>query len=174
MQYTVFITLEPYLLQWLIHECGGETPIKLKKNSAEADIMQMWLTKPPRRKEWTPQLKPLENQVEVVIPCFKKINIRCNYFLPEEGKRQLHECIKNRFRVQLWKELHTIGNVIARTDKTISDWMEAHGIEDNDTNWNTIAKTLQRKRAVYCPNNRLTNHRSSKHKRKIKIISSKS
>ena len=49
---------------------------------------------------------------------------------------------------------------------TMSGWMTEHGITDDDTNRNTIAKILQRKRAVYAPNGRLINHKSSKHCRK--------
>jgi hypothetical protein len=41
--------------------------------------------------------------------------------------------------------------------------MEAHGINVDDKNWNTIAKIEQRTRAVYYANRRLTNHNSSKH-----------
>ena len=74
----------------------------------------------------------------------------------------LQECIRNRFRVALWKDLHTVGNVVRRTDVTISEWMKAHGIEDNDRNWNTIAKILQRKRAVYCKDGKLRNKNSDK------------
>ena len=28
MNCTIFLTLEPYLAQWLLHECDGESPIK--------------------------------------------------------------------------------------------------------------------------------------------------
>ena len=166
--YSVFITLEPYLAQWLIHECGGENPIRVKRGSAEADILELWRTKPPKDPQWQPQLTPLPGQVEIILPYFQTKNIRYNSFLSPRGEICLRACLKNRFRVQLWKELHTIGNVIRRNDIAISEWMEAHGIEDNDTNWNTIAKTLQRKRAVYCPNGRLTDHKSSKHKKNQK------
>jgi hypothetical protein len=53
----------------------------------------------------------------------------------------------------------------------IADWMEAHGIMVDDKNWNTVAKILQRSRAVYCPNRRLTGHKSSKHRRKTEVFS---
>ena len=36
MKYTIFLSIEPYLSQWLIHESGGEYPIKLKRGLAEA------------------------------------------------------------------------------------------------------------------------------------------
>ena len=168
MPYSVFITLEPYLAQWLIHECGGETPIRMKRGSAEADILELWLSKPPKDPEWSPQLTPLPGQVEVILPYFNNKNIRYNYYLSPRGEVCLHACIKNRFRVQLWKDLYTIGNVTKRNDIAISEWMEAHGIEVNDTNWNTIAKILQRKRAIYYPDRRLTDHKSSKHRKNKK------
>ena len=168
--YSVFVTLEPYLAQWLIHECGGEQPIRVKRGSAESDILELWLTKPPKDPSWTPQLTALPGQVEIILPYFSHKNIRCNYYLSPRGEVCLHACIRNRFRVQLWKELHTVGNVIRRNDIAISEWMEKHGIEDNDTNWNTIAKILQRKRAIYCPDKRLTSHKSSKDKKKSKLV----
>ena len=54
----------------------------------------------------------------------------------------------------------------ARLMSNLAEWMEAHGIMDDDTNWNTIAKILQRNRAVYFANRRLTDHKSSKHRKK--------
>ena len=166
MDYRIFITLEPYLAQWLQHETGGEYPIRLKKNSAEADILELFLTPQPKSPDFRPQLKPLEGQVEIILPCFKHKDIRTYNYLPQKGEMCLHACVRNRFKVQLWKDLHTVGNVVRRTDIAISEWMKEHGITDDDRNWNTIAKILQRKRAVYAPNGRLTNHNSSKHRRK--------
>ena len=165
MKYTVFLTLEPYLAQWLAHESGGVNPIPIRRGSAEADLLEAFLKKPPKDPDYIPQLKPLPGQVEILLPCFKYKKTRDYNYLPPNGEVCLHQCIRNRFKVQLWKDLHTIGNVVKRTDVSISEWMEAHGIEDNDTNWNTIAKILQRNRAVYCKNGRLTDHKSSKHRK---------
>lgn len=148
-KFSIFIPIEPYLLQWLIHEAGAPPPIEIRPRSPEADILQLYLQCPPRNKEWIPQLHAEPGQVELLIPYFRHPDTRKHYFLPKRGKIALRECIKNRFRVQLWKDMHTIGNTIRRKDIAISEWLEAHGIEDNDTNWNTIAKILQRKRAVY-------------------------
>ena len=63
-------------------------------------------------------------------------------------------------------EKYTIGNLTKRTDVTISAWMKEHGIVDDDRNWNTIAKILQRKRAIYCVAGRLSDRKSSKHRKK--------
>lgn len=166
MKYRIFLTLEPYLAQWLRHENGGEYPIKMKRGSAEADLLSLFLKPQPKDKDYRPQLKPLPGQVEIILPRFKHRDIRLYNYLPERGEECLHACIRNRFKVALWKDLHTVGNVIRRTDVTISEWMEKHGIEDDDKNWNTIAKILQRKRAVYCTGNRLTDRKTSKHRKK--------
>ncbi len=166
MKYTVFISLEPYLAQWILNESGGECPIPVKRGSAEADLLEMYLRPQPKDPGYIPQLRPLPGQVEMMIPWFKSKDVRTYNFLPPEGEVRIRSCIRNRFMVAIWKDLHTVGNVVKRNDITISTWMTEHGIEDNDTNWNTIAKILQRKRAVYCPNNRLTTRKTSKHKKK--------
>lgn len=166
MKYTVFLTLEPYLAQWLCHHHGGVYPIRLKRGSAEAEILQLFLTPQPKDPDYKPQVKPKPGQVEIILPFFKHKDIRTYNFLSERGEICLHACIRNRFKVQLWKDLHTVGNVVKRNNIAISEWMKENGIEDDDTNWNTIAKILQRNRAVYCPNKRLTNRKSSPHRKK--------
>ena len=166
MTYTVFLNLEPYLAQWLQHESGGEYPIKLKRGSAEADILECFLKPQPKEEGYVPQLRPEEGQVEVVLPCFKRKDIRTYNYLPPRAAICLQECIRNRFRVALWKDLYTIGNLTKRTDVTISAWMKEHGIVDDDRNWNTIAKILQRKRAIYCVDGRLSDRKTSQHRKK--------
>ena len=149
MQYTVFIHLEQYLAQWLIHQSGGQQPVKFRKGSVENALLIVLLGKPPKNQNWTPQLKAEPGQVEIVLPYNDLKNIRYNYYLSRKGEFLLHEIIRNRFKVQLWKDLHTVGNVIKRNDEIISKWMEEHGIENCDKNWNTIAKILQRTKKTY-------------------------
>ena len=166
MTMTIFLSLEPYLAQWFIHDCGGEVPVRLKRGSAECDILEALLQTPPKDGSYSPQLAPMEGQVEIILPNFRYKDTRYYYYLSTHAAMVLHACIRNRFNVQLWKDLHTIRNITRRNDITISEWMDAHGIEDDERNWNTIAKILQRKRAVYCVGKRLTNHKSSQHKKK--------
>ena len=164
MTYSIFLNLEPYLAQWFRHEHGGNYPVRLKRGSAEADLLQVYLTPLPKTRQ--PKFTHSPEETEVIIPYFKHKDIRTYNHLPQKGIILLQECIRTRFKVKLWKDLHTVGNVIKRTDQTIASWMEKNGIEVDDRNWNTIAKILQRKRAVYTPNGRLTNHKSSKHRKK--------
>ena len=166
MDYFEFIDLEPYLAQWFAHENGNTYPIEIKRGSAESDLLQFFLQPQPRDPEYRVQIKALPGQVKIKIPWFKYKDIRTYNYLSPAGRSAIHGCIRNRFKVKLWKDLHTVGNVIQRNDIAITTWMEAHGIEVDDTNWNTIAKILQRCRASYCKDNRLTSHKTSKHKKK--------
>lgn len=97
---TVFITLESYLVDWVKHESGDEYSLRVRRGSAESDILERYFTKPPR----------------------------CADYLPSRAKDMLHSCIRKRFVVQLWKDLHTIGNVVEQVDRSIEEWMTAHGI----------------------------------------------
>lgn len=170
MTYTIFIFLEPYLAQWLQHESGGEYPIKLKRGSAEADILQATLLPQPKADGYIPQFKPEEGQVEIALPYFKGKDIRTYNYLPPKAAMALRECIRNRFRVKLWKDLYTVGNITKRTDITISEWMVSNGIVNDDRNWNTIVKIFQRQRAVYAPNKRLSTRCYTKHRKKTQNI----
>ena len=163
MRYTIFLTLEPYLAQWLEHECGGKKPIPIKRGSAEADLLEAYLQKPPRNSDYQPQLRPLPGEVEIKVPYFKYKESRTYNYLSPRAKKYLRQCIRNRFKVQLWKDIESLDNTDKRLKYVIEEWMEAHGINVDDKNWNTIAKIEQRTRAVYYANRRLTNHNSSKH-----------
>ena len=167
MENTIFITLEPYLAQWLKHEFGGVSPIPIRRASAEADILRLNLRTQPRHNGYKRQLKPGPNQVEILLPKFKLKDTRDNNYLTAHGEKCLHECIRTRFRVAIWKDLYTVGATLTRTKESVEHWMVAHGIEVDDKNWNTLVKMLQRCRANYCPNHRLTNHKSSKHRKKF-------
>lgn len=162
----VFITLRPYLAQWLRHEHGGARTIHLRRGSPERDILEHGLRPAPRSKNFIPQMKPLPGQVAIEVTCFKYKDIRIFNYLPPHMTAALVACIRNSFHVQLWRELFWVGTDERRSDISITDWMKAHGIELNETNFNTIAKILQRKRAFYCPKKRLTDNKSSRHRKK--------
>lgn len=155
MTYTIFLPLEPYLAQWLRHECGGQSPIRVKRGSAEADILEMYLRPQPRTPGYRPQLKARQGEVEIALPWFRRKNIRTHNYLPPRAASLLHECIRNRFRVRFWHDLYTLAHIGHRIDLRLEEWMERHGIEVDDRNYNTLQKIFQRKRALYCPDLRL-------------------
>ena len=57
--------------------------------------------------------------------------------------------IRNRFDIELWRDLHHFGKITRRQDELIYAWMEKNGIEMTEANWNAIAKRYQRQRDMY-------------------------
>ena len=70
--------------------------------------------------------------------------------------------IRNRFDRELWNDLHNFGRIGKRQDELIYAWMEKHGIEMTETNWNAIAKRYQRQRNIYMTRDRAKKQYSRK------------
>ena len=141
----IYLRLDPYLAQWLNHEHGGETVV-FPKNSTEYDIIELGLMKKP---VFSSPNVPGENKVPIGVPFFKNKNVRYNNYLAAKSRRALAQCIRARFVTALWQDLYKFGYIGKRKQDLIWAWMETHGIEATDTNWNTIAKIYLRKRNVY-------------------------
>lgn len=137
--------VEPYLKQWFIHEQGGEYPVSLVRGSVESCMLQLFLE---NKKAETADIVD-EKTLAIRIPSFKRKDPRTYNYLPPMAKVALHKCIKNRFDVQMWQDLHQFSNLGIQIDDLIYAWMEKHGIELTETNWNAIAKRYQRKRRAY-------------------------
>ena len=143
--YTIHLDLEPYLAQWFIHEQGGEHPITLTRGSIESDILELFLTKQPM---FVPPFAGKE-ATSVYIPTFKHKDVRTYNYLPPRASLALKKAIRTRFVIALWNDLYKFENIGKRNDELIYAWMEAHGIELNETNWCAISKIYYRKRKVY-------------------------
>ena len=140
----IYLELEDYLRDWLINENGN--PVVVKKNSAESDILETFLTTPPA--EPIKDL-PAENKVAIRLPSFKYKDTRTHNYLPVRARLALAHAIKVRFRVQMWEELYTFNNVEGCITDIIYAWMEKHGIDLTEKNWETIRQMYFRKRKVY-------------------------
>jgi hypothetical protein len=144
-QFTINIELEPYLAQWFIHENGREHPVSLRRGSAESDILELFLQPQP---DATP-LRPASTDTLIYIPTFKHKDVRTYNYLPPRARTALKQTIRTRFVIELWQDLHRFENIGKRNDELIYAWMEAHGIECNETNWCAISKIYYRKRKSY-------------------------
>lgn len=159
--FCIYVEFEPYLQQWLIHENGDKLPVVFPKLSVENRILQTFLIKPPSKAQAD---FPNPGTLPIGIPHFRHTNPAVYNYLPIAAKHELRNCIRNRFIIQLWSELHRFGYIGKRKDHLIEAWMQRHGIEVNDTNFNTIVKIYQRQHKAYTERTRLSQKKSKKTK----------
>lgn len=145
-QICLYIPLEDYLAQWFIHEHGGEMPVHLTRGSVESKILEVYLTHRPE--DQLPEIGG-EGKLAIAIPSFRNRPPEVFNYLPQRALSSLLTIIRNRFDIQLWTDLHHFGKISKRQDELIYAWMEKHGIEMTETNWNAIAKRYQRQRTIY-------------------------
>ena len=143
-QISLYVPLDPYLAQWFIHDHGGSTPVELRRGSVESKVLEVYLAKRP------PYVVPESGDglVPVYIPTFRHKPAEAYNYLPKHALSALLNSIRNRFDVELWNDLHSFGRIGRRQDELIYAWMEKHGIEMTEANWNAIAKRYQRLRQV--------------------------
>ena len=146
-QICIYIELDPYLRQWFVHDFGGNEPVELRRDSVESKILETYLAKQPP--DCIPQTRGSEGQVAIYIPTFRYRPAEYYNYLPKQAMSALVNSIRNRFDVDLWNDLHTFGRIGRRQDELIYAWMEMHGIELTEANWNAIAKRYQRQRKRY-------------------------
>ena len=137
--------MQPWLKQWLINEQGQE-PIRFLRNSTENDILQLYLKLLPKDAE--PDL-PDKSTVAIVLPHFKKKDVRVYNYLDKHGKTVLRNCIRSRMVLAMWNDLSQFGNIGKRKQDLIWAWMEANGIELDETNFCALQKIYQRRRKAY-------------------------
>ena len=142
----VYVKLDSYLEQWLVHKHEGNTPIVFPKNSYENDVLELSLTLRPKN---VYDDGPGVGKVPIAVPYFKNKNVKSNNYLPRSGEIAIQKSIRQRFVMELWKDLHKFGNIGKQRKELLYAWMEAHGIEPSEKNWNTLAKIYQRRQDAY-------------------------
>lgn len=155
----LYIPLEDYLAQWLIHEHGGSVPVQFIRGSVECKILEVYLTHRPE--DQLPEIGG-EGKLAIAIPSFRNRPPEVFNYLPQRALSSLLTMIRNRFDIQLWNDLHNFGRISKRQDELIYAWMEKHGIEMTETNWNAIAKRYQRQRNIYMTRDRAKKQYSRK------------
>ena len=155
-EFTISIKLTPYLRDWFIHENGGHYPVRLIRNSNESTIVQYFL------KERPADAKSVENaNCLIYLPTYKTVDVRKFNYLAPKAIAALESAIANRFKIQMWKELHVLENCHTDVGDAICAYMEKHGISGvrGDTNWESIRQMYYRIRKAY--NQRLEKNFSS-------------
>ena len=162
LNYYLYLTMPDYLVQWYAHECrrnhqaAGDTfsapvyrypePVSPIRGSVESDILETFPTKQPGPKP--EDFKEGANLV-IQIPSFRHRDPQIYNYLRQSARDLLYECIRRRFKIALWRDVHNLDTAFTRKDLAIQAWMEHHGIEDTETNYFAVLKVYDRADAAY-------------------------
>ena len=144
-----------YLAQWLKHRHGGAAPISFIRGSIESKMLQK-ITVPLPKGECPAKCQ--EGEIAIVIPWNKYHDPRTYNHITECGKRCLIQVCKNNFDIELWEFLSDFGKIGRKQKDLIYLFMEQHGIIEDGSCWDAIAKIYQRMRNIYLTKNRQKIH----------------
>jgi hypothetical protein len=85
----------------------------------------------------------------IQIPSFRHRDPQIYNYLRQSARDLLYECIRRRFKIALWRDVHNLDTAFTRKDLAIQAWMEHHGIEDTETNYFAVLKVYDRADAAY-------------------------
>lgn len=143
-RFTIYIQAPAYLDQWLRHHYWDEETqrVVFQRGSAPQAVLYSLLRQPPRGylEKPDPALLPVE------VPTFKGINPATRNYLSEDARAALVSACKKLFRATLYNELHPLFFHDVQITNIIYDFMDRHGIERTETNWETIRQMYARLR----------------------------
>lgn len=148
-KFLIYLKLEPYLHQWLVHSLGN--PVVFPAKSNENAIIRRFLQTKPM--DAMPDLYA-EGLTAVCIPDSKAKPVQFYNYCPPKGKAAIVEAIEDLFRINLWEELLPLSYSAERTacglGQMIASWCEAHGIDDDYTE--AVRQKYYRMRKAYAKN----------------------
>lgn len=139
--YVIYIKLETYLSQWLIHSLGN--PVRFPAQSNENAVIRRFLQKLPAGH--LPELMA-DGLTPIVIPESKAKDPSVFNYLGPKAKEAVIEAIEDLFRRNLWTELGD-ADISIGVNKMIAAWCEMHGIEDDYIE--TVRQKYYRMRNAY-------------------------
>lgn len=144
-QYSVYIKVPDYLGQWLRHEFWNPDTgrVEFPRGSAPRAVLQSLLSKCPRTDLSHPDRS---GEIPVEVPTFKGINPHLYNHLADAGKKALVSTVKRMFQNMMWQELYPLFTHNVQITDVIYAFMDRHGIDRTEKNWETIRQMYHRMR----------------------------
>ena len=137
--FLIYLPLEAFMAQWFRHRHGGsQYTVRLVRGSVESKRLKALLDVPPS--DYVPRPAP-QGCVAVAIPFFPAKDPRQFNYVSPQGINALVETLRDLF--DYYVKTYIKGS---RIDYMLEAWMAMHGIEFNDTNYNSVKKRLDRVR----------------------------
>lgn len=143
-QYSVYINPPDYLEQWLRHEYwDSETErVVFPRGSAPRTVLGAMLRKAPSH--YRQSVAPCG--LPVAVPTFKGVNPASFNYLSPSGHSALIAACKTLFKAMLFTELHMLFDHDVQITDIIYEFMDRHGIDSTERNWETIRQMYSRMR----------------------------
>lgn len=143
-QFSVYINPPEYLGQWLCHDFWDDESerVVFPRGSAPRAVLCSLLRKAPR------DFRPgdTSGQIPVEVPTFKGINPATFNYLSPTGQTALISACKKLFQSTLSNELHELFSHDVQITDIIYEFMDRHGIDRTERNWETIRQMYSRMR----------------------------
>ena len=143
-QFSVYINPPEYLGQWLRHDYWDTEKgrVSFPRGSAPRAILKSLLRKAP-----APYVEcGREEMIPVEVPSFKGLNPASFNYLSPTGKKALISACRDLFQATLVDELHELFFHDIKITDIIYDFMDRHGIERTEQNWEAIRQMYYRVR----------------------------
>lgn len=143
-KYNLYLKVPSYLDQWLRHDYWNFSAdrVEFERGSNIHSILSTFLRKEPAG--YTPgdvsELLPIE------VPTFKGMNPDQHNYLGREGQKAVVSAIKRNFKTLIDKELSVFFNQDISITDIIYAFMESHGIDKTERNWEAIRQMYYRLR----------------------------
>lgn len=141
--FVVYLSVEPYIKQWLVHAYGD--PVVFPSNSNENAVIRRFTT--PRPSNLQPKL-PADNEVAIKIPSCKYKNPETYNYLSLHAKQALVEAIGDNFRNNMWSDLGDLADSSCKKMSAFRAWCSNQGIDIEHAEtirmkWYRMRKTYQ-------------------------------
>ena len=143
-QFSVFVKAPDYLHQWLRHDYWDEATgrVVFPNGSAPRAVLHSLLRPQPR--DWTQG--DTTGLLRVEVPSFKGVNPATYNYLSADGQSALISACKTLFKALLVQELSPLFPHDVQITDVIYAFMDRHGIERDERNWETIRQMYFRMR----------------------------
>lgn len=143
-QFSVYINPPEYLGQWLRHDFWDSESgrVVFPRGSAPRAVLRSLLRKSPHG------YRPCDNAglVPVEVPTFKGLNPATFNYLSPVGQTALISACKSLFQATMTNELHELFSHDVQITDIVYDFMDRHGIDRSERNWEAIRQMYYRLR----------------------------
>lgn len=142
--YCLYFKVPSYLDHWLRHDYWNPLTcrVEFERGSNIHSILSTFLRKRPADFEQG----DVSGLLPVEVPTFKGMNPDQHNYLGQDGRKAVVSAIKRNFKTCIDKEL----SVFYAQDISITDiiyaFMESHGIDKTERNWEAIRQMYYRQR----------------------------